>query len=121
MVRRIRRRGGEVIFVRFPSSKKIWEIDDTRYPMDVYWNCFAAQSSARTIHFADFEELADFDLPDGVHIDASDQTRFTEVLSRLLFDQSRQRLATSGEAAKPAGAKQPSGCFDQSLRARQSK
>jgi hypothetical protein len=34
------------------------------------------------------------------------------------FDQSRERLETSGAAAKPAGTKQPIGCFDQSLRGR---
>ncbi|MFK8030854.1 MAG: hypothetical protein AB8G18_11530 [Gammaproteobacteria bacterium] len=40
------------------------------------------------------------------------RTRLQSKLSR--FDQLRQQLTTSGNAAKPAGSKQPQGCFYQS-------
>ena len=85
MVERIHQRGGKVIFVRLPSSKRIREIEETRHPKEIYWDRFAAQTSARTIHYADFPQLSRFDLPDGVHLDASDQPAFTRALAQIIF------------------------------------
>jgi hypothetical protein len=84
-VEKLQARGAEVIFVRFPSSKRIREIEDIRFPRDVYWDKLAAGTSARTIHFADYPELGNVDLPDGVHPDVSEQKKFTEALARILF------------------------------------
>jgi len=85
LVEKLQARGAEVIFVRFPSSKQIREIEDIRFPRDVYWDIFAAGTSARTIHYADYPELGNVDLPDGVHLDASEQETFTEALARIIF------------------------------------
>jgi hypothetical protein len=82
---RIVGRGGEVIFVRLPSTMRIREIEDTRYPRSVYWDTIAAQVSLRTIHYDDHPELSEFDFPDGVHVDVSDQAAYTEKLAKLLF------------------------------------
>ena len=84
LVAKIRARGGQVVFVRFPSARRIREIEDGMYPRDVYWDKFAALTSARTIHFADYPELQGFDLPDGVHLDASEQPAFTRALAGIL-------------------------------------
>ncbi len=85
MVVKLQARGANVVFVRFPSSKQIREIEDIKFPRDVYWDRFANQTSARTIHFADYPELGDVDLPDGMHLDVSDQKTFTAALARVLF------------------------------------
>ena len=85
LVRTLQARGAEVIFVRFPSSKRIREIEDIRFPRGIYWDKFAAGISARTIHFADYPELDNVDLPDGAHPDVSEQKKFTEALARILF------------------------------------
>jgi hypothetical protein len=85
LVRKLQARGAEVIFVRFPSSKRIREIEDIRFPRRIYWDKFAAETSARTIHFADYPELGDVDLPDGMHLDAAEQQKFTRALAQVLF------------------------------------
>lgn len=85
MVGRITARGGKVIFVRFPSSKRILEIERIRYPRHLYWDRLTARTGARTIHYADYPELRGYDLPDGVHMDVKDQEAFSRALSRLIF------------------------------------
>ena len=85
LVSSIEKRGGRVIFVRFPTSKKIWEIDEGRYPKEVYWDVFSELSIARTIHFKDFESLSGFNLPDGSHLDQRDKVKFTENLVDIIF------------------------------------
>jgi hypothetical protein len=92
-VEKLQARGAEVIFVRLPSSKQIREIEDIRFPRDIYWDKFAAGTRARTIHFADYPELGDVDLPDGVHLDASEQEKFTRALAHILFGDSVNRDA----------------------------
>jgi hypothetical protein len=34
----IEKRGGKVILVRFPTDKLLWEIDNRKYPRDIFWN-----------------------------------------------------------------------------------
>ena len=85
LVEKLQVRGANVIFVRFPSSKRIREIEEISFPRDVYWDSFAAGTSARTVHFADYPELDNVDLPDGIHMDGSDQAEFTAALARVLF------------------------------------
>lgn len=85
LVTKLQARGAEVIFVRFPSSGRIREIEDIQFPRDMYWDRFAAGTSARTIHYADYPELEGFDLPDGMHFDVLEQKAFTAALASVLF------------------------------------
>lgn len=85
LVSKIEKRGGEVIFVRFPTDKRIWEIDNKRYPKSEFWDRFARLSVGRTVHFRDHQTLSDFDLPDGSHLDRGDKLTFTENLSNIIF------------------------------------
>jgi hypothetical protein len=85
LVSRFEERGGRVIFVRFPTSKRIWEIDEGRYPKEVYWDVFAELSIAKAVHFKDYESLSGFDLPDGSHLDQRDKVKFTENLVDVIF------------------------------------
>ena len=50
------------------------------YPRATYWDVFAAQTAAITIHFADEPTLRDFTCPEGSHMDQSDAVRFTRSL-----------------------------------------
>ena len=85
LVTKIKARGGKVVFVRFPTSKKIWKIDEGRYPKEVYWDTFSKLSIAETVHFKDFDLLSGFDLPDGSHLDQRDKVKFTENLVKVIF------------------------------------
>ena len=87
LVRKIEDRGGDVVFVTFPTTRRIWEMDEALYPKRLFWDELVRRTSARTIHFAEHESLSRFDLPDGVHLDYRDAPAFTEGLSLLVFGQ----------------------------------
>jgi hypothetical protein len=89
LARAIQRRGGRVVFVRFPSSGRRWEFEESRLPKRLYWDVFAAGASARTIHFSDYAELARYDLPDWSHLDRKDAPGFTRALLAILTDDLR--------------------------------
>ncbi len=80
----VQARGGRVIFLRMPTADAHWQLDQENYPRSSYWDRLAAASGAATIHFADYPELADLDLPDTSHIDGSDRDRFTRALVDIL-------------------------------------
>lgn len=77
-------RRGKVIFIRFPTSGALWEMEEQRYPRKDYWDVFAAESQAVTIHFKDYPALANFDCPDGSHLDYRDAIPFTQALVEIL-------------------------------------
>ena len=79
-VQRIFDRGGRVIFIRFPTTKRIAEIDEARFPRAEFWNRFVNRVPGDKLHFADHPSLSAFDLPDGVHLDVRDQPAFTHAL-----------------------------------------
>ena len=86
MARRIRARGGQVIFVRMPTSEPLWTRQARAYPRADYWDRFAAASGSPTIHFADYPSLSCFECPDYSHLDASDAPAFSHALGRVVME-----------------------------------
>ncbi len=89
-------RGGLVIFVRFPTSGAIWEMENQRYPRAQYWDVLVAETRATTIHFKDYPALAHFECPDGSHLDYRDALPFTQALADLVIDLLRKHAAQAG-------------------------
>ena len=56
-VQQIQSRGGKVIFVSFPMSGELEKLNDVVFPREVYWDVFAAKTSATTIHYKDYLQL----------------------------------------------------------------
>lgn len=83
LTQRLRQRGGRVVFVRFPTSGLVWEIDQARLPKEYDWDQFARYSLAPTIHFMDYPELQ-YQLADGSHLDQSQKQAFTRSLARII-------------------------------------
>ena len=84
MVSRIHQRGGRVIFLRMPSCGEILKLEEEPWPRRGYWDRFAASTSARTVHFADYPALSLFDCPDGSHLDFRNAGSFTRKLTEEL-------------------------------------
>ena len=80
LARTIRDRGGEVAFVRLPSSGASWEFTARTYPKSIYWDRFAAAATSPTLHFRDVPAMADLECPDGSHLDVRDTPGFTDSL-----------------------------------------
>ena len=52
-VDKITERGGRVVFLRFPSTGGLWDIEQEDYPREGYWNRLLEETGAPGIHFAD--------------------------------------------------------------------
>lgn len=79
-VRTIRVRGGQVVFVRMPSSGKRLELEEEYHPKNMYWDRFAAKSSGIHIHSAELPDADGWAAPDDSHLDYRDAIRFTDAL-----------------------------------------
>lgn len=80
-------RGGQVIFVRFPSCGGVLESEQRIFPRARFWDVFTAEITAPTIHFLDHDNLNSFQCTDGSHLQYDDAARFTNNLISLLEGQ----------------------------------
>lgn len=100
-VRKIKERGGDVVFVRFPTSDEHWEITEQMSPKQVYWDQLGRLVGAKTIHFRDVPSLAHFNCPDTSHLDFRDSPKFTSALidelvkQRILQDDQSHLIPTT--------------------------
>jgi len=85
LVRKIRDRGGEVIFVRLPTNGHILDDERRVVPRERYWDALASGVDASAIHFQDHPELAAFSGPDGEHLDQRDAAPFSRALGAILL------------------------------------
>nr|NJM01244.1 hypothetical protein [Desulfobacula sp.] len=83
-VLKIRQRGGDVVFIRMPSSGAIRDLEAAARPREKYWDVLANSVSATAIHFEDVDGLRGFQCPDGSHLDVDQAWEFTLQLLKLL-------------------------------------
>ncbi len=77
-VAKIRSRGGQVIFVRTPSSGPFWEMESKVMPREKLWDPLLAITQTPGIHFKDHPETSNYSCPEWSHLahkDAIDYTR----------------------------------------------
>jgi hypothetical protein len=89
-VRRIRERGGQVIYIRFPSGGGVLEQENRDLPRVETWDALLAVTGAPGIHFEDHAELASFTCPEWSHLSGPDSTEFTRRLMPLLLPHLRR-------------------------------
>lgn len=79
-IRALKKRGGDVVFVRPPTTGRLREIHEAAYPRETYWDAWSKTTRAKTVHFADVPRMANLPCPDGSHLDMKDAPEFTEAL-----------------------------------------
>jgi len=79
----IEKRGGRVIFLRFPSSGRVRELENQFFPRPVFYDRLVA-ASGNHIHFEDHSELQGFLLPEWSHLTRADATEYTRRLMPLI-------------------------------------
>jgi len=97
-VQRIRARGGQVVFVRFPVSGELKKLEDAATPRAGPWTRLLKDTGAPGIYFEDYPELARFVCPEWSHLSAPDSVEFT----RRLVPHLRQALGSGGAPAPAA-------------------
>ncbi len=80
----IRARGGDVVFLRTPSSGKMWMIEQHAFPREKLWDPLLAATHCKGIFFSDHPEMAHFVCPEWSHLKPADAIAYTKALVPLL-------------------------------------
>jgi hypothetical protein len=83
----IRSRGGEVVFVRPPSSGAYYEREQTAAPRAATWDRLLRETGAPGIHFEDYQDMQDLEIPEMSHLSRDSATRFTRAYVEVLVGQ----------------------------------
>ena len=83
-VAKIRARGGEVVFVRLPSSAAVFDTEQELWPRDAFWDPFMRSFDSHAVYFSDEPSLAHFTAPEGSHLDARQAGEASHALARIV-------------------------------------
>jgi hypothetical protein len=99
-VRRIRARGGDVIFIRPPSAPELRATEDKRLPRAKGWDMLLAGTQAKGIHADDLPQAQNLVVPEWSHLSRKCATVFTDAYVRRLTELT-PRLKLRAEAPPP--------------------
>ena len=86
-ISKIRKRGGEVIFIRPPSSGEDWRIENIVNPRPFYYEALLTSTKTQGIHFLDYSETAKLICVDGSHLSPQDAVIYTRHLIKILREE----------------------------------
>ncbi len=86
-VDKIKSRGGQVLFVRPPSSGGYLMGEKMGFPRDKYWEKILTVTNCPGIHFEDYPAIAHFECPELSHLKLSDAIIFTKNLIKILEEE----------------------------------
>ena len=90
---KIKARGGEVIFVRTPSSGGYLQGENMGFPREKYWNKLLAYTNCPGIHFLDYPEIDHFVCPEFSHLSQPDAEIFTKHFIAILEKEKGWKLS----------------------------
>jgi len=79
-IEKIRARGGKIVFVRFPHTGGLKELEDRLTPRAQTWDPLLKMTNAPGIYYSDFPELSGFNCPEWSHLSAGDSVEFSKRL-----------------------------------------
>ncbi len=85
-IEKIRARGGKIVFVRFPNSGGLKELEDKIMPRQQSWDPLLQMTKAPGIYYSDYPELSGFNCPEWSHLTAGDSVEFSKRLVPHLRD-----------------------------------
>lgn len=81
---KIKARGGQVVFVRTPSSGPMGVGENMGFPREKFWNRLLSVTECPGIHFMDYPAIAHFVCPEWSHLGSRDAVVFTGHLIDIL-------------------------------------
>jgi hypothetical protein len=84
---KIKARGGQIVFVRTPSSGPYLAGEKKGFPREKYWDKLVAFTQCPGIHFEDYSAIAHFECPEFSHLKQPDATVYTKNLIRILQEE----------------------------------
>jgi hypothetical protein len=85
-VRRIRARGGDVVFVRPPSAPELRSVEDKRLPRAKGWDLLLTAAQAKGIHADNLPQAQNLIIPEWSHLSRKCATVFTDAYVRRLIE-----------------------------------
>ena len=79
-IEKIRGRGGKIVFVGFPHTGGLKELEDRLTPRAQTWDPLLKMTNSPGIYYSDFPELSGFDCPEWSHLSAGDSVEFSKRL-----------------------------------------
>jgi hypothetical protein len=86
-VDKIKSRGGEVLFVRTPSSGPLRLGEMKGYPRRDYWDRLLAVTGCPGVYFTDYPAIAGFTCPEWSHLKREDAVIYTKNLIKILQEE----------------------------------
>jgi hypothetical protein len=83
-VAKIRARGGDVIFVRPPSSGFFLMAEHHLFPRKAYWDRLLAETGCKGIYYEDYPEQAKLDCPEFSHLTPTGAVAYTNSIVSIL-------------------------------------
>ena len=80
-IAKLRSRGGRVVWVRYPHTNWVKEVETMATPRAATWDRMLEVTGAPGIHFEDYPELASFDCPEWSHLSGPDSVEFSKRLA----------------------------------------
>jgi hypothetical protein len=100
-IEKIRARGGEVVFVRCPSSDFYQDIEREYLPRARIYDRLIAETYTLGLHFEDYESMRGLIPPEWSHLSATDAKVFTRAYALELVKQSAWLQARMAERNEP--------------------
>ncbi len=85
-VARIRARGGDVVFIRPPSAGAYLEREQRTAPRAATWDRLLGEVGAFGIHFEDYREMQDLEIPEMSHLSRESALRYTRAYVNVLVE-----------------------------------
>src|SRR5436190_6054626 len=85
-VKKIRSRGGKIVFVRFPNTGGLKQLEDRITPREKTWDPLLSMTGAPRIYYSDFSDLFGFNCPEWSHLSVGDSVEFSKRLVPHLRD-----------------------------------
>jgi hypothetical protein len=86
-VDKIKARGGQVLFVRTPSSGPYREAEVNGFPKTDYWDRLLTLTGCPGIYFTDYPAIANFVCPEWSHLKPTDAIIYTKALVKILEEE----------------------------------
>ena len=84
---KIKSKGGDVLFVRTPSAGFMLDGENKNFPRDKYWDRLLNFTNCKGIHFADYNALNHFEIPEFSHLGRPDAIIWTKNLIQILQEE----------------------------------
>jgi hypothetical protein len=84
---KIRSRGGDVLFVRPPSSGAYKDAEMKGFPRAVYWDRLLTYTNSKGVHYSDYPATADLICPEWSHLCPADAVIYTKSLVKALKEE----------------------------------